>query len=102
MGNCIFLQHLPVVVKKKKWKICRVDEKMNSSLSSLLKGKLLMSEKLSSPDVWKQLVKIVVDKRHWKWIMGGVDEMQLRRMMLHTLVRRSKRWRPSLAVILKL
>lgn len=72
------------------------NKKLLSSSSHMEEVELLIHK--SSIGI-PERVKIVVNKKQLQRLMLGVEEVQLRRMLLESLLRRSKKWRPSLVTI---
>lgn len=107
MGNCIraTYSHIQedevakVFPSKKKFfslsKLCR--RRLASSRTE--ETELLIKKRGGHSLGLPERVKIVVSKKQLERLIGSVEEVQLRRMMLESLLRRAKRWRPSLAAI---
>ncbi|KAH6764513.1 hypothetical protein C2S52_013461 [Perilla frutescens var. hirtella] len=105
MGNCIraAFSHIDedeeskVLTSNKKLssKLCR----RNMASSQTEEIEHLIQKRSSHSLRLPERVRIVVNKKQFERLIGCVEEVQLRRMVLESLLRRAKKWRPSLAAI---
>ncbi|KAL1563038.1 hypothetical protein AAHA92_05547 [Salvia divinorum] len=88
MGNCIGVSDK---------KLCRRKLSLWSSRKDEIE--ILIQKRGSNLIRIRKRVKMVVSKKQLQRLMASVEEVQLRRMVLQSLLRRSRKWRPSLAAI---